>query len=172
MITSRLKWINDKWNVLQNEEKDLLSAPAALPSPVVEEREEMGRVKTEVWRGRGQEEKNVPCGRMNVLTMIRRLGLGPATAAPKKIARFCHSRKQKELFLIGVPFSGGQVKYRLTEICSCSKKAKKGALMFTQWIGGIVMIILKTLNVEYRNKTDFFVITVPEELFWTKSPLF
>ncbi|KAL9952043.1 hypothetical protein ACROYT_G039243 [Oculina patagonica] len=40
--------------------------------------------------------------------MIRRLGLGPATAAQKKIARFCHSRKQKELFLIGVPFSGGQ----------------------------------------------------------------
>lgn len=34
---------------------------------------------------------------------------------PAQIVRLCHSGKQKELFLIGVPFSGGQASDNLTE---------------------------------------------------------
>ena len=49
---------------------------------------------------------------MNFPIMIRRLSFGSTMALPKKIIRFSHAEKQKELFLIGVPFSGGQVKYQ------------------------------------------------------------
>lgn len=43
---------------------------------------------------------------MNVTRIVHRWRLRPIVA--KKIARLCHSGKKQELFLIGVPFSGGQ----------------------------------------------------------------
>lgn len=45
---------------------------------------------------------------MNVCRVTRQFCVRPIVA--KKIARPCYSGKQQELFLIGVPFSGGQVK--------------------------------------------------------------
>lgn len=45
---------------------------------------------------------------MNFPIIMRRLSFRSTVAFPKKIIRFSHSAKQKELFLIGVPFSGGQ----------------------------------------------------------------
>ena len=58
---------------------------------------------------------------MNFPIVIRRLSLRSTMATQKKIVRLCHSAKQKELFLIGVPFSGGQVKYQTNSmLCNIS----------------------------------------------------
>lgn len=75
------------------------------------ERERMRRVHWKVCKGRGDKGTKSPLFiaiTMTVPIVIRRLGL---RSTMKKIVRLCHSTKQKELFLIGVPFSGGQVKY-------------------------------------------------------------
>lgn len=52
---------------------------------------------------------------MNISMIRSWLGLGPAMAAPNRIVRFYHMGREKELFLIGVPFSGGQVNVLVQE---------------------------------------------------------
>ena len=88
-------------------------------SSIGRERERIRRVNREVCRGRGHRgTKNhmTKTMTMNLPIMIRRLSFVSTMSFPKKIVRLLHSAKQKELFLIGVPFSGGQVKYQTNSI--------------------------------------------------------
>lgn len=67
---------------------------------------------------------------LNFPIMMRRLSFVSTMAFPKKIVRLLHSAKQKELFLIGVPFSGGQVKYQTNSIrCVNTTKYARGCVM-------------------------------------------
>ena len=97
-----------------------IQSPQVTQSPSSgNERERIGRVNRKVCRGRGHKEtKEIShiYGTLYSLTMIHREGLRSTMASLKKIVRLCHSAKQKELFLIGVPFSGGQVKYQTNSI--------------------------------------------------------